>query len=301
MIEATNVGTIKAMFIMGENPVTNFPQPALVQKALSSLEFLVATDIFMTETAGLASVVLPAASFAEKEGTFTNFEGRVQQLRKAVEPAGDSLPDGEIIIQMSRAMGAPLPYTSPPQVAEEIEEMVPFYHRSTYSDVEEAALEPGEMEGDSPGTRRLYNGLFPSGFGRFTSVDYITPPDVTRNGFPLTLVVGSSRYHFGSGTRSSRSARLKRFAPEAFLEINPMDAVNNGINDGDKVRIASARGELVSRIRISTTLPPGVLFMPVSFPAIPVYGLFSNDIDHQAKAPALKSCAVKLERMADDG
>jgi formate dehydrogenase alpha subunit len=301
MMEAAGKGMVKGMFIMGENPVTNFPQPALVQKALSSLEFLIATDMFMTETAGLASVVLPAAGFAEKEGTFTNFEGRVQQLRKAIEPAGDSLPDGEIIIQLSRAMGTPLPYTSPLQVTEEIEEMVPFYHRAAYSDAEAVAFEPGEMEGDSPGTRRLYNGLFPSGFGRFTSVDYIPPKDGATPEFPLTLLVGSSRYHFGAGTRSSRSARLKRFAPEAFLEINPADAADAGINDGDKVKITSARGELTTSARLSNTLPPGVLYMPISFPSTPVYGLFSNNIDHQAKAPALKSCAVKLERMVADG
>jgi formate dehydrogenase alpha subunit len=301
MINAAGKGIIRGMFIMGENPVTNFPQPELVRSALSSLEFLVAVDMFLTETAGLASVVLPAASFAEKEGTFTNFEGRVQQLRKAIEPAGDSLPDGEIIIRLCREMGMPVPYTFPQHVAEEIEEMVPFYHHAVYSDVEAAALEPGEMEGEGPGTRRLYNGLFPSGFGRFTSVDYIPPQDAATPEFPLTLVVGSSRYHFGAGTRSSRSARLKKFAPEAFLEISPSDAGNAIIDNGDKVTITSARGKFTTSARISDDLPPGVLYIPISFPATPVYGLFSNSIDHQAKAPALKSCAVKLERIATDG
>ena len=196
------------MFIMGENPVASFPQPALVKKALSSLDFLVVTDMFLTETARLASVVLPAASFAEKEGTFTNFEGRIQRVRKAIEPAGDSLPDGEIIKRLAGMMGSPMPYTSPQQVMDEIEEMVPFYHHFAYTDVDKVGLDLSEVGGNTPETRRLHRGLFPSGFGRFTSVEYIPPQDIATNEYPFTLMVGSCRYHFGAGSRSSRSARL---------------------------------------------------------------------------------------------
>ena len=136
MLEQAREGKVKGMFIMGENPVASFPQPTLVKKALASLDFLVVTDMFLTETAKLASVVLPAASFAEKEGTFTNFEGRVQRIQKAIEPVGDSLPDGEIILQLAEMLGSPMPYSSYQQVMEEIEEMVPFYHHLADADLD---------------------------------------------------------------------------------------------------------------------------------------------------------------------
>jgi len=286
---------------MGENPVASFPQPDRVKKDLAFLDFLVVTDMFLTETARLASVILPAASFAEKEGTFTNFEGRIQRVRKAIEPAGDSLPDGDIIRRLAGMMGLPMPYTSPQQVMDEIEEMVPFYRHFAYTDVDTMGLDLSEMGGNTPGTRRLHKGLFPSGFGRFTSVEYIPPQDIATGEYPFTLMVGSSRYHFSAGSRSSRSARLKRFSPEAFLEISPADAKDLGISDGDKVKATSAQGELLTSARVSDTLPRGLLYMPISFPASPVHDLFSTIIDHRTKAPALKLCAVKLERIAENG
>jgi formate dehydrogenase alpha subunit len=301
MMEQAREGKIKGMLIMGENPMASFPQPAQVKKALSSLDFLVVADMFLTETARLASVVLPAASFAEKEGTFTNFEGRIQRVRKAIEPAGDSLPDGDIIRRLAGMMGSPMPYTSPQQVMDEIEEMVPFYRHFAYTDVDKVGLDLSEVGGNTPGTRRLHKGLFPSGFGRFTSVEYIPPQDIATNEYPFTLMVGSSRYHFGSGSRSSRSARLSRFSPEAFLEISPADAKDSGLSDGYKVKVVSAQGVLLTSAKVSDTLPAGLLYMPISFPASPVYELFSTIIDQRNKAPALKLCAVKLERIAENG
>ena len=301
MMEQARKGEIKGIFIMGENPISSFPQPAQVKKALSSLDFLVVTDMFLTETARLASVILPAASFAEKEGTFTNFEGRIQRVRKAIEPAGDSLPDGEIVMRLAGMMDSPMPYTSPQQVMDEIEEMVPFYHHFAYTDADTMDLGLSEVDGSAPGTRRLYKGLFPSGFGRFSPVEYISPQDMATDGYPFTLMGGSSRYHFGTGSRSSRSARLKRFSPEAFLEIGAADAKELGICDGDKVKLISAQGELLTSARVSDTLPRGLLFMPISFPTSPVYELFSTIIDQRNKAPVLKSCAVKLERLATNG
>jgi predicted molibdopterin-dependent oxidoreductase YjgC len=288
------------MLIMGENPVASFPQPARVKKALSSLDFLVVTDMFLTETARLASVVLPAASFAEKDGTFTNFEGRIQRLCKAIEPAG-GLPDAEIIRRLSGMMGSPLPYASPQQVMEEIKEMVPFYHHFDYTDVDKKDLDLGEVGGNTLGMRRLHKGIFPNGFGRFFPVAYLAPDDAASEEYPFTLMVGSSRYHFGAGSRSTRSARLKRFSPEAFLEIGPSDAKASGLSDGDRVKVVSAQGEILTSARITDTLPGGLLYMPVSFPASPVYELFSTILDRRNNAPVMKSCAVQLERIAENG
>jgi formate dehydrogenase alpha subunit len=301
MLEQVREGKVKGMFIMGENPVASFPQPTLVKKALSSLDFLVVTDMFLTETAKLASVVLPAASFAEKEGTFTNFEGRVQRIRKAIEPVGNSLPDGEIIFQLAERLDSPMPYSSQQQVMDEIEELVPFYHHLAYADFETGGLDWADTEIDRLGNRRLHQGLFPSGFGQFSPVAYTPPQDMAKDGYPLTLLAGSILYQFGAGSRSSRASRLNKFCSEVYVEISSIDAKDLGIGDSDKVKVISAQGELSTNARVSDTLPKGMLFMPISFPDSPVYELFDTTLDHRAKAPAMKSCAVRLERTTDNG
>jgi len=300
MMEAAAAGKVKAMFIMGENPAASFPQTSLVKKALAKLDFLAVTDMFMTETAELASVVLPAASFAEKSGTFTNFEGRVQPLTRAIEPLDGSLPDAEIILELSGMMKYPLPYNTQQDVLNEIEEVVPFYHRVARVDNDVIESEWAEEENSYYGNRRLYKGLFPSGFGRFLPVEY-TPHEVGSNGYPFTLIVGSSLYHFGTGARSTRSGRLIRFSPGALLEINEDDAAEIGIADGDRVEIISAQGDIRATAKVSNTLSRGLLFMPISYPESPVNNLFTAVLDRQVNTPALKSCAVRLERITDNG
>jgi predicted molibdopterin-dependent oxidoreductase YjgC len=301
MMGAALAGKVKGMFITGENVVASFPQSTKMKKALSNLEFLVVVDMFLTDTAKLANVVLPAVSFAEKEGTFTNFEGRVQRLYKAIEPCGESLPDSEIIIKIAAKLGMPIPFTSSQQVMEEIEEMVPFYHHMVYRDNEPIEEDIEGTELNAPRNRRLYDGLFPRGFGRFSVVEYTPPKDVATAKYPFTLLVGSVLFNFGAGSRSSRSKRLKQFRPEATLEINDNDAKRLGIKDGDKVRVVSAHGELTTKAKIDAKLQPRLLFMPISFPEPAVNELFDTALYHQAKAPALKSCAVKVERITNDG
>jgi formate dehydrogenase alpha subunit len=300
MLEQAREGKIKGMFVMGENIVASFPQPTLVKEALSSLDFLVATDMFLTETAELASVVLPAASFAEKEGTFTSFEGRVQRVQKVIEPVGSSLPDSEIILQLAEKLGSSLPYSSQQQLMEEIEEMVPFYHHPAYANLDTGGLDWTDIESGRSGTGRLHKGLFPSGFGQFSPAEYTPPQDIAKDGYPLTLLVGSSRYHFGSCSRSARASRLSKFQPEAFVEISKADAKDLGISSSDKVEIISEDGRLLTTARVSDSLTQGVLFMPISLPGSPVYELFSSLPDYRTKAPALKSCAVRLERTTDN-
>ncbi len=301
MIEAAAAGKVKGMLIMGENPLTGFPQPSQVREALSKLDFLVVTDMFPTETVRYATVVLPAASFAEKEGTFTNFEGRVQRLQRAIEPVGESLPDLDILLRLSESMGAKMPYTSHQDVMEEIEDAVPFYRHVAYAETDSMGLDWSDVEDSGPGARRLHKGLFPSGFGRFSTVEYTPPRDVATDDYPFTLMAGSTRYRFGTGTRSAHSARLSKFSPAACLEICQADAAGLGVADGDTVKITSAQGELTTTITVSNTLPCGVVFMPISYPESPVHELFGTVIDSQAKAPALKTCAVKLERTAGNG
>jgi len=301
MIEQAEVGGIKGMLIVGENPVSSFPHSSLVRNALASLEFLVVSDMFLSETAKLATVVLPAASFAEKEGTFTNFEGRVQRVRKAIEPLGDSLPDWEIILQLAERMGHPMSYSSPQQVMDEIEQLVPLYQRLAYGDVEKEELDLADLESDRLEARRLYTGPFPSGFARFSPVEYTPPTNVSGDGFQLILLSGSILHHFGSGSRSSRASRLQKFSPHAWVEISEADAKDLGFSDGDGVKVVSPVGEVTTTVKVTETLPSGMLFMPISFPESPVNELFGIALDPRVKTPSLKACAVRLERTGTDG
>jgi formate dehydrogenase alpha subunit len=297
MMEQAQAGRLKGMLIVGENPAASFPRPSLVKKALESLEFLAVADMFLTETAKLADVVLPSASFAEKEGSFTNFEGRTQPARKAMEPMGECRPDWKIILQLSQKMGQPMLYTSPQEVMNEIEELVPFYQRPASADLEKEDVDWAELESDSVRTKRLYKGPFPSGFGRLSPIEFSPPTDVSANGYPLTLLSGSILHHFGSGTRSQRASRLKKFSPHSWVEISPDDAKRSGVGDGDPVRVVSSLGELTTTAKLTDSLAAGLLFMPISFPESPTGELFDTKLDPRSKAPFLKSCAVRLERI----
>lgn len=296
MIEQAAAGKIRGILIVGENPLSSFPKPSLLRKAFASIDFLVVADMFLTETAKLATVVLPAAGFAEKEGTFTNFEGRVQPVRKAIEPPGESLADFEIILRLADKMGNPMPYSSPQQVMNEISDLVPLYGgpASTDSETEEPDI---SSKSDYLNARRLYGGLFPHGFGRFSPVEFTPPTKGSRDGYPLALCSGSILPHFGSGTRSSRASRLKKFSPRGWVEVSETDAKQFGLSEGDTVRVVSPVGEVTSRIRITDTLPPGMLFLPKSFPECPVNELFDVVLDDRSKAPSVKECAVRLERI----
>ena len=306
MIEQAKSGKVKGMYIVGENPVLGFPNSALVREALSSLDFLVVQDIFLTDTAKLANVVLPAASFAEKDGTFTNFEGRIQRVRRAIRPLGESLPDWEIILHLAEKMGQPIKYPSLQKFVDEIEELVPLYRDLGYGVLEKGSPEkrsPGETELDSKpvGTRRLYKGQFPCGFGRFSPAQHELPAEIPKDGYPLTLLTGSILFHSGDGSRSSRSSRLSKFSPQAYVEIGEHDAELLGISNGSEVKLISPVGGVAAVARITDTLPEGTLFMPSSFPSAPVNQLFDIVLDPRSKAPSLKACKVRLERIGPHG
>ena len=302
MIEQAKLSRVKGMLIMGENPAASFPHPSQVIQVLASLEFLVVADMFLTETAKLATVVLPAASFAEKEGTFTNFEGRVQQVRQAIEPIGNSLPDWQIILRLADRMGHPMPYRQPQQVMDEVEELVPLYQHLAFSDIEKDDPDWAELRSDTLRTRRFYKGPFPSGFGRFSPAEYTPPTGSSEKDYPLTLLAGSILHQFGSGTRSLKDSRLKKFSsPHAWVEISESDAKQLGFVDGDRVKVLSSVGEVTATVKQTETLPPRLLFMPMSFPESPVNELFELAFDPRAKTPSLKSCTVRLERINADG
>jgi len=280
IIEQAKEGKIKGLYVVGENPALSFPHSSLVSEALACLECLIVQDIFLSKTAGLASVVLPAASFAEKEGTFTNLEGRVNRLRKAIEPVGESLPDWQIVQRLAEKMGSPLPFSSPQQIMDEVERLVPLYRG--YTKVEKLPQ------------------AGPEGPLHFSPAAYTPPPDGAREGYPFVLLTGTTLHHLGTGTRSSRARRLVKFSPQAFLEIGAPDAIKVAVTNGDRARIVSPTGEVSATVRITDTLPEGMLFMPVSFPEAPVNGLFDIALDTEAKIPALKSCYVKVAKVGPD-
>lgn len=296
MVLMAGEGVIKGMYVVGENPALSFPDVGSVKKDLQALEMLVVQDVFLTETARLAHVVLPAASFAEKEGTFTNFEGRIQSLKKVVEPPGKCLPDSTIIMQMAAAMDRPMDYSSIAQVDDEIATMVPLYEEIGHPDHEGGSIyrlnETGEM-----GMRRLRKGQFPSAFDRFHPVEFDSEFSLADNGFPLTLLAGSSLFRAGTGSTSSHSRRLSAIESEPYVEMPEAVAAAHEIGDGDMVKVLSAAGEVSARARIVNTLTDGMVFMPVSFPASPANSLFSIVLDSRSMTPSLKACQVRLERI----
>jgi len=301
MLNQAKDGTVKAMYIVGENPVEGFPNSTLVREALANLDFLVVQDMFMTPTTKLANVILPATSFAEKDGSFTNFEGRVQNVRKAIEPIGNSLPDSEIVIRLAAQMGHAIRFSSPQQVNEEIKASVPLYQGTTYSSEAIGQIQQDRFDSSKIGTRRLYKGQFPNGFERFTTTCYTPQEQSSQNGYAFELVVGTTLYQFGSGVRISKSPRLNRFRAHSFVEICKSDAQQLGIEDGDDVRITSRTDSLVSPAIVSDTVPQGMLYMPMASNSCNAASLFSVQLDPQSKTPSFKSCAVKIERIGSHG
>ncbi|MBN2463663.1 MAG: formate dehydrogenase subunit alpha [Dehalococcoidia bacterium] len=287
MIGGAKEGRIKGMYIVGENPAVGFPDSNFVRQALGSLDFLVVQDMFLTETAKLAKVVLPAASFAEKEGTFTSFDGTVQKIRKALEPIGDSLPDWEIILRLAGMMNASMSYFSPREIMNEIAELVPLYRGVDYDKLDMRS-------------HRLVKEQTTSEQMKFSAVGY-APQASPEDGYHLTLLTGTTLYQFGTGSRSSRASRLKKFSPQVFLELSNFDASELNVKDGDMVRVVSPTGEVPAVARVVDTLNQGVVFMPMSFPGSYVNELFGIVLDPRTKTPALKTCRVRLERIGSDG
>jgi formate dehydrogenase alpha subunit len=300
IIEQVKKGKIKGMYIVGENPILSFPNSRFITEIMTSLDFLVVQDMFLTETAKLANVVLPAASFAEKDGTFTNFEGRVQMVQKAIAPLGESLPDWEIILRLADKMGAPMPYSSLQQVMDEIVDCCQLpayisYEGGGYVGSEMKSLYRAESS-NYQGVGRIHGGQFPEGFARFCPVEYV-PPAKAKKGYPFTLLTGTIFNHFDTGSRSSRSLRLKKFSPEAFVEICESDARKLAITDGERVRLISPIGEVTTMVKITDTLREGMLFMPISFPGTPANELFAIVLNPETKAPSLKACSVRIEKI----
>ena len=296
MINAVG-NSIRALYLMGENPMVSDPDINHVKEQLEKLDFLVVQDIFMSETAQLADVVLPTASFAEKDGTYTSTERRVQRIRKVVEPPGEAKADWDIIVELSKRMGySGMNYSSPEEIMDEVAKLTPSYGGITYDRLEGTGLQWPCPNKDHLGTKYLHKDKFTRGLGLFTPIEYQPPAEQPDDVYPFILTTGRILYHFHTGTMTRRSPTLVTQAPEGYVEINPSDAKKLGVNDGGNVRVKSRRGEILIKANVTDRVKIGVVFIPFHFVEAAANKLTIAALDPKAKIPEFKVCAVRLEK-----
>jgi formate dehydrogenase major subunit len=295
IMAAAGKGEIKALYIMGENPLLSDPDLKHVEEELRNLELLIVQDIFNTETSRLADVVLPAASFAEKEGTFTNTERRVQRVRKIVDAPGEAKADWEIISDISTKMGYPMKYASAKDIFDEIIKVTPSYAGITYERLENDGIQWPCPTADHPGTKFLHKDRFSRGLGLFSAIEYIPPAEWPDKEYPLFLSTGRVLYHYHTGTMTIRSQGPSERYPESLVEINPAEAEKLGISDGQMVKVTSRRGSVQAKAQITQKSVPGTIFINFHFAEAAVNLLTNPALDPVGKIPELKVCAVKLE------
>jgi len=296
MIDGAIKGKIKAMYVMGENPMVSDPDLKHAKKGFEKLDFLVVQDIFLTETAQLADVVLPGLLFAEKDGTFTNTDRRVQRVRKAIEGPGQARDDWEIISDISNAMGYSMDYESVEDINKEICLLTPSYRGITFEALEknDSGIQWPCPEEGHPGTPILHVEKFTRGKGRFMPVEYKEPAEKPNREYPLILTTGRilTQYHTGSMTR--RCEPLNKIAPSAFAEFSYEDASRLGIDEGDQVELVTRRGKLKVTAMVTEKANPGVVFMPFHFAETPANLLTGHELDPVCKIPEYKVSAVKV-------
>jgi predicted molibdopterin-dependent oxidoreductase YjgC len=279
MFEKIFEGKIKALYIFGEDPLITLPNIERIKQAINRLEFLVVQDIFMTNIGNHANIILPGVSFAEKDGTFTNMERKVQRVRKAISPIGEAWPDWKIFCSLSEKMGYPMRYESPSRVMEEISEVVPIYKGINYS-----RLEKEEFRWSSNNGRKM----------RFCLFEFKEPIERPNEQYPLWIIPRGFHYHYGIGTTLKRAEGLAKVFPETLIELNIEDASKLGIKDGESVRVISPRGEVETNCRLSKNLPNGVAYFSTTF-----YPVFINNLlisDTSKKYPEYKYLIGRVEK-----
>ena len=296
MIPAALEGKIKAMYIMGENPVITDPHSHHTIDALKKLDFLVVQDIFMTETAELADVVLPSTCFAEKNGTFSNTERKVQRVRKAVEPPGDARPDLSVIMDISARLGYTMDYRSPEDVLREFGRVWQNLAGITYQRIDKEGIQWPCPDENHPGTKYLYKAGFPKGKVRFAPVAYTPPAEVASDEYPFVLTTGRNLYQYHSGSMTRRVPPIEAHAGEAYVEVNPSDGERLHIKDGDAVNVVSRRGSIRIKARITSKVSEGTVFIPMHYREAAANVITNDALDAVVKIPEFKACAVKIEK-----
>ncbi|MFB6206473.1 MAG: formate dehydrogenase subunit alpha [Haloglomus sp.] len=295
---AIHDGEVRGLFVMGENPALSEPDIQHAEEGLADLDFLAVQDVFLTETAEHADVVLPAASFAEKDGTFTNTERRVQLVGEAISPPGDAKPDWEILQLLARELGHEWDYESTAEIMDEIAELAPIYGGISHDRLEaEGGLQWPCPDEDHAGTRFLYeDGFnFEDGMARFVPADMGRPGELTDEDYPLTLTTGRVMYHFHTGTLTRRVEGIMRHVGESYVELNPEMAATLGIEDGEAVRVASRRGAITVRATVTDRVGEGVVFVPMHFAEGAANVLTDETYDPTSGIPEYKVASVRIE------
>ena len=297
MVGAVGDGKLRALYVMGENPMVADPDINHAFHCLEKAEFLVVQDIFLTETAQLAHVVLPGTAFVEKDGTFTATDRRVQRVRKAVEPPGEARADWQIICQLAQKMGAAgFDFSSPKDIMVEVSKLTPSYGGISYERLEELGFLHWPCPApDHPGTAYLHKGKFSRGLGHFHAIEFKEPAELPDQEYPLTLTTGRLMFHFHTGTMTRRSEKLHQEVPEAYVEIHPDDAAKINFKRGQHVRVSSRRGQIELGVRVTKRIKPGIVFIPFHFAEAAANALTNAAIDPVAKIPEYKVCAVRVE------
>jgi formate dehydrogenase major subunit/formate dehydrogenase alpha subunit len=296
---ACREGRIRALYLMGENPMLSEPDTAHVEAALKATDFLVVQDIFLTETARLADVVLPAASYVEREGTVTNTERRVQRMHQVIEPLEGTRPDWQIICDLSTRLGYPMKYASIAEVMGEIASLTPSYGGISFRrlDAGEELCWPCPAE-DHPGTPVLHSERFTRGLGKFHPVEHLPADELPDGAYPLLLTTGRLLEQYHTGTMSRKSKSLNTLAPGPFVEVNPRDAERMGIQDGERAKVISRRGEIELAAKVNGGVDQGVIFIPFHFFEAAANVLTNPAMDPVANIPEFKVCAARVEKVA---
>jgi len=298
MLEAAHKKDIKAIYLIGENPILSDPDARHAKESLETLDFFVVQDIFMSETAQLADVVLPSASFAESDGTFTNTDRRVQRVRKAVKPIGKSKPDWQIICEIAQKMGGNgFDFQDPSQIMDEMSTLTPSYGGISFERLENGGIQWPCPDNKHPGTPILHAEKFTRGKGKFIPLEYRPPAELPDDEYPLVLTTERSGYHFHTGTMTRKVKGLNVLDSEGMVEINPEDASSLSIIDGEMVKVISRRGAVMAKSKVTEVTPVKVVTMNFHFAECPTNQLTNPALDPVAKIPEFKVCAVRLEKV----
>ncbi len=298
MLEAALHRKVRALYVMGEDIVMSEPFMRQTVRAVENLDFMVVHDIFLCDTAKYADVVLPAASFPEKDGTFTNTERRVQRVRQAVRPRHQSKPDWLILVELAKRMGYDWGFSHPSQVWDEMASLSPIFAGINYARIDREGLSWPCPTPDHPGTRFLHQGRFTRGLGKFFPIDHRPPAELPDDEYPMTLITGRTLFHYNVGTMTRRNRASAERQPECFVELAPEDAERLGIDHEQTVRVTSRRGELQVKAWVTDRVKPGNIWMPFHFSEQPANALTIDAFDTITRTAEYKVCAARVEALA---